>query len=433
MSAQPPPAPRTSGLAQIFRALRHRNYRLFFVGQGISLVGNWMTQFATLYLVYAITASPFLLGLVGFAGQFPAFVLTPWAGVMVDRWNRRRALVVTQILAAAQSLALAALALSGAIAYWHLVALAVLQALINAFDIPARQTFVLDMVERKEDLGNAIALNSLLFNGSRFVGPSVAGGIVTLFGGGIRGAGWCYLLDGCSYLAVIACLLAMRIRGSHLDPPNGKVWHGLVEGFRYAFHSPPIRTILLAVATVSFAGMPYFTLLPVFAVDVFHGDAHTQGYLMSAVGLGALAGALRMASHPGVVPFSGRIPAATALFAAGVMGFSLAGRLWLALPLLMLAGAGMMTAMATCNAVLQTIADADKRGRVVSLYTMAFIGMLPLGNLAAGKLAAMIGAPATLLIGGAICLITASVFASRLPALREVVRPIYRRIETAGH
>jgi MFS family permease len=431
MSLTPPPPVRSFRLAQIFRSLRHRNYRLFFFGQGISLMGNWMTMLATQYLVYALTGSALLLGTVGFAGQFPAFLVTPWAGVMVDRWKRRNVLIVTQMLATAQSLALAALALTGTISVWHIVALSVFQGLINAFDIPARQTLVLDMVERKEDLGNAIALNSLLFNGSRFVAPPIAAFVIHIFGSGMFGSGVCFLLDGLSYAAVILCLIAMAIPSTIPLAKSGKVWHGLTEGLGYSLRFPPIRSILLLVGLMSFMGVSYMTLLPVYAEDILHGDARTLGFLMSAIGLGALAGGLYLASHPGVIPFSGRIPGAAAVFSVGLIGFSQSRVIWLSLPLLLLAGVGMMTMMATCNAVLQTIADSDKRGRVISLYTMAFVGMLPMGSLVVGFLASRIGAPFTLLIGGTACLTGAAVFTSHLPRLRELVRPIYARINEA--
>lgn len=414
-------APRPQGL---FRALRHRNYRLFFAGQGISLVGNWMTTTATYWLVYRMTGDVRLLGLVAFANQIPGVLVTPIAGVLVERWNRRRVLVATQVFAMIQSLALAALALSGAIREWHILVLAVFQGLVNGFDIPARQAFVLDMVESKQDLGNAIALNSSLFNGSRLIGPVIAGAIIARLGEGL-----CFLIDGVSYIAVIASLLAMRIHQATPQAPSGRVWHGLKEGFIYAHRFLPVRAILLLVCVMSFAGMPYFTLLPVLASDVLHGDSNTYGRLLGAVGLGALGGAVYLASHPGVLRFGRKIPIAACIFGTGLIGLSQSTLLWLSYPMLLLTGAGMMVTMASCNTVIQTIADDTKRGRVISLYTLAFIGMMPAGNLVYGQIAKLIGAPATILLGGAVCVTAGLAFYRQVPRLRLIVSPIYAKLD----
>lgn len=410
------------GLKLSLRALGHRNYRLFFGGQGISLIGTWLTRVATSWLVYRLTNSVFLLGLVGFAGQIPTFLLAPLAGVLADRWNRHRILVVTQTLSMFQSLALAFLALTGVITVWQIIILSVFQGLINAFDTPARQSFVVEMVEEKEDLPNAIALNSAMFNSARLIGPSLAGILIATVGEGI-----CFLLDGISYLAVIASLLAMKIGPKKINGLNSPFWHGLKEGFNYAFGFVPIRSVLLLLALMSLVGMPYTVLMPVFARDILGGGPHTLGYLMAAAGAGALCGAIYLASRKSVRGLGKVIVAAASCFGIGLIAFSFSRVLWLSLPLMTVTGFGMIAQMASSNTILQTIAEDDKRGRVMSFYTMAFMGMAPLGSLLAGALASQIGAPHTLMIGGICCLMGAGMFARKLPAIREMVRPIYAK------
>jgi MFS family permease len=404
------------------RALRHRNYRLFFSGQIVSLLGSWMTQIATTWLVYRLTGSPLLLGAVGFAGQIPAFLLSPVAGVWVDRLPRHRLLVITQVLAMMQSLGLAFLTLTGHIDIWHIVALMVFQGLINAFDMPARQAFVIELVEDKADLSNAIALNSSMFNIARLLGPSIGGLLIAAVG-----EGWCFLIDGISYIGVIGCLLAMKV------PKFEKLEHEapmrqLAEGWRYALGFPPIRSILLLMAGMSLVAMPYAVLMPVVAKEVLGGNASTLGWLMAASGLGALAGALVLAARESVRGLGKLIPLCTLGFAVALLVFSHSHWLWLSLPMIGLMGYAMMTQNASCNTILQTIVEPDKRGRVMSLYTMAFMGMMPLGSLWAGALAERIGAPNTLLISGLGCLIIAFWFGRNLPRLAEHVRPIYLRM-----
>jgi MFS family permease len=409
------------GLSFMVRALRHRNYRLFFSGQTVSLVGTWMTRIAMSWLVYRLTGSALLLGLVGFAGQIPSFLLAPFAGVLVDRWNRHRLLVVTQVLAMLQSAALAGLTLAGVINIWHVLLLSLFQGVINAFDMPARQAFVVEMVERREDLSNAIALNSSMVNAARLVGPSVGGVIIAAVG-----EGWCFALDAVSYLAVIASLLLMRIVVRPRTAPKGaRVLPELREGWRYVSGSPPIRSILLLLALVSLVGMPYTVLMPVFASTVLHGGPHTLGFLMAATGVGALLGALFLASRRSVVGLGKVIPMMSALFGAGLIAFSLSRWLPLSLLILPFTGIGFMVQMAASNTLLQTLVEDDKRGRVMSFYTMAIMGVTPFGSLLAGTLAHRIGAPHTLLFGGAGCIVAALWFASLLPGLRERVRPIY--------
>lgn len=413
-----------SGVAFMLRALDHRNYRLFFSGQSISLVGSWMTRIATSWLVYRLTGSELLLGVVGFAGQIPSFLLAPFAGVLVDRWNRHRLLVVTQVLAMLQSLALALLALTNTITIRHLILLSVIQGVINAFDMPARQAFVVEMIERREDLPNAIALNSSMVNAARLVGPSVGGVIIAAVG-----EGWCFMIDAVSYLAVIASLLAMSVAPRALKHVrDGNMLRQLREGWTYAARFAPIRDVLILLALVSLVGMPYTVLMPVFANQVLKGGPNTLGLLMAASGIGALVGALFLASRKSVLGLGKYIPLTAAAFGAGLIAFSFSRSLWLSMILMVVTGLGFMVQMAASNTVLQTIVDEDKRGRVMSFYTMAFMGTAPFGSLLAGGVAERIGAPYTLMFGGVGCILGASWFALTLPKLRREVRPIYVKI-----
>jgi MFS family permease len=417
---------RRSGSARsfIFRALSHRNYQLFFAGQSISLVGTWMTRIATSWLVYRLTGSALLLGVVGFAGQIPSFLLAPFAGVLVDRWNRHRLLVATQVLALVQSLALALLALTGAIKIWHVIALSVFQGLINAFDMPARQAFVVEMVDRREDLANAIALNSSMVNAARLLGPSIGGVVIAAVG-----EGWCFMADAISYLAVIASLLAMTISPRMTRATrDANMLAQLREGWNYAARFAPIRNVLILLALVSLVGMPYTVLMPVFANEILHGGPSMLGWLMAASGVGALAGALTLAARKSVRGLGKYIPLMAAAFGAGLVAFSFTRMTWPALLLMVATGFGFMVQMAASNTVLQTIVEEDKRGRVMSFYTMAFMGTAPFGSLFAGSVAERIGAPHTLLFGGIGCVLGALWFATTLPSLRRDVIPIYVRI-----
>jgi MFS family permease len=412
------------GLAFMLRALGHRNYKLFFSGQSISLIGTWMTRIATSWLVYRLTGSAWLLGVVGFAGQLPSFVLAPFAGVLVDRWNRHRLLIVTQVLALLQSLAMAILALTGLIKIWHVILLSIFQGLINAFDMPARQAFVVEMVEKRDDLANAIALNSSMVNAARLLGPSIGGVIIAAVG-----EGWCFMVDAISYMAVIASLLAMKLTPRPMLPANGaNVLEQLREGWSYAFGFAPIRDLLLLLALVSLVGMPYTVLMPVFANEVLDGGPNTLGFLMAASGVGALGGALFLASRKSVLGLGKYIPLMAAAFGGGLIAFSFSRSLWLSLLLMVVTGLGFMVQMAASNTILQTIVDEDKRGRVMSFYTMAFMGTAPFGSLLAGSVAERIGAPQTLFFGGLCCVLGALWFARSLPSLRREVRPIYVRI-----
>jgi len=413
-----------TGLAFMLRALQHKNYRLFFSGQSVSLIGTWMTRIATSWLVYRLTNSALLLGVVGFAGQMPSFLLGPFAGVLVDRWNRHRLLVVTQILAMLQSLALGILTLTGRINIWQVIALSLFQGVINAFDMPARQAFVVEMVDRREDLANAIALNSSMVNAARLLGPSIGGVIIAAVG-----EAWCFMLDGISYLAVIASLLAMKITPRMTGPrKDANTWQQFREGWTYVSGFAPIRKILLLLAIVSLVGMPYTVLMPLFANEILHGGPNTLGLLMAASGVGALTGALFLAARKNVLGLGRFIPLSAGLFGAGLIAFAFSRTLWLSLPLMVITGLGFMIQMATSNTLLQTVVDEDKRGRVMSFYTMAFMGTAPFGSLLAGSAAEHIGAPYTLMLGGLGCILGALWFAKSLPALRRDIRPLYVRI-----
>jgi MFS family permease len=407
----------------LFRALKHRNFRLFFFGQGISLIGTWMQQVAMIWLVYRLSDSAFLLGLVGFCSQIPSFFLSPVAGVFTDRWNLHRTIIVTQCLAMCQATILAVLALSGTVAVWHVLALSVCMGLITAMDIPARQAFLIQMVEGRENLSNAIGLNSSMFNGARLIGPAIAGFAIVALGEGV-----CFLLNALSFLAVLAALLAMRLPPQAPAKPRRHVLHELKEGFSYAFGFLPIREILMLVAVVNMAAMPLMVLMPVFAKTVLHGGPDTLGLLTASTGLGALMGALVIASRKSVLGLGRQIAWASGIFGLSLIAFSFSGVLWLSMLLLVMSGFGVMMETAASNTILQTIVDDDKRGRVMSFYAMSFLGAAPLGSLVEGSLASRIGVAHVVQLAGAMCIVGSLVFTLRLPAMRKIIRPIYRRI-----
>ncbi|HET7585233.1 MAG TPA: MFS transporter [Gemmatimonadaceae bacterium] len=407
-------------LAATLRAFRHRNYRLYFGGQGVSLIGTWITRVAMSWLVYRLTGSAEALGIVSFASLLPTFLLAPFAGVWVDRLDRYRVIIVTQVLSMLQSFALAALALSGTIVMWHIIALSIAQGFINAFDMPARQAFLVEMVEDREDLPNAIALNSSMFNGARLVGPSVAGALVA-----IAGEGWAFLIDGISYIAVLVSLFMMHVKARELPVVRASMLAQLRDGVRYAVGFAPIRAVLILLAVSSLLGMPYLVLMPVIASQTLHGDASTFGWLMAATGVGALSGALYLASRRSVLGLGRAIAVAASCFGVGLVAFSFSRSLALSLLLLVVAGAGFMVQTASSNTVLQTVVTEDMRGRLMAFYTMAFMGTAPFGSLISGWVADRIGAPETIMAGGAAIIVAGAVFGSRLPALRKLVRPIY--------
>ncbi len=404
----------------IFRTLKYRNYRLYFGGQGISLIGTWIQMIAMNWLVYRLTGSAFMLGLVGFASRIPGFIISPFAGVVIDRIHKYRLLMLTQILFMVQSAILALLLFTNVVQVWHLIVLGIFMGLINSFDIPVRQSFVIEMIEKKEDLGNAIALNSVLVNIARLAGPTIAGILVALIG-----EGWCFFINTISFIAIIWSLSAMRIKMPELSPVKTNPVAEFKEGFRYTFGFPPIRTTLLVLALVSLMGMPYQVLMPVFAVNIYKGGAHSFGFLMAAAGCGALIGGLFLASKKSVLGTGRNISFAAGIFGIGLILFAVTRVFWLALPFLMVAGFGMMVNMASSNTLLQTLADDDKRGRVMSFYAMAFMGMVPFGNLLSGTLSNVVGVPNTILIGGVCCIIGGLFYAYKLPSLRKLSRDIY--------
>jgi MFS family permease len=414
-------------------ALSSKNYRLFFAGQGISLIGTWMTQLATIWLVYSLTNSPLLLGVVGFTSQIPSFFLAPFGGVFVDRFSRYRTLIATQIMAMIQSLALAVLALTGVIQVWHIIALSLFQGFINALDAPARQAFVPELVEKREDLANAIAINSTMINGARLIGPAVGGLIIARIG-----AAYCFLIDSLSYIAVIAALLAMTIKPWQVPVSAGNPLQKVKEGFAYAFSFPPIRAILLLSTLVSLMGLQNTILVPIFAEEILKGGAETLGFLMAASGVGALSGGIYLATRRTILGIGKLIAIAPAILGVGLIAFSFSRFLPLSLFTMLFVGLGTILQIAASNTFLQTIVEEDKRGRLMSLYTMSFLGMIPLSNLLGGFLASRIGAPNTLIIDGIACIIGSIIFGRQLPTLRRLVMPLYEQkgilkgIESSG-
>jgi MFS family permease len=454
----------------MLRALRGRNYQLFFVGQGVSLIGTWMQGTAQGWLVYRMTGSKALLGVVAFASQIMTLLLSPVAGVVADRTNRRRLLVITQTAALLQAVTLAALTLSGVIQVWHIVALAALMGSIMGLDIPVRQSFVVEMVDRREDLPNAIALNSSLFNAARIAGPALAGmliaaltpsaspaptlapvvgalagvtaaptaaaagsavaaaGLSSLAVRGATGEGVCFLLNALSYLAVVGSLLAMRVKPRQLPTVRKRVLREMREGFAYVWSSVPMRSLLMLLAFMSLVGMQYAVLMPVFAEDILHGDARTQGLLLSSAGAGALTGAIYLANRQSVLGLGRLIALGPAVMGAALVGFALSRVQVLSCALLFVSGLGMMIQSASTNTLLQTIVDEDKRGRMMSIWTMSFAGMGTLGGLMVGGLAQGIGAPLTVVICGILCIAATLVFTRQLPRIRAATRPIYQRL-----
>lgn len=408
----------------IFRSLRYRNYRLFFTGQSISLIGTWMQRIAMPWLVYDITGSAFLLGLVSFAGQIPTFLLSPIAGVVTDKFNKHKVLVFTQVISFFQALVLALLTLFGSIEIWQIVSLSVILGCINAFDVPSRHSFVIEMVEKKEDLGNAIALNSLMFNGARLIGPSVAGLLLATAGEGI-----CFLINAISYLFVIVSLLMMTVPAKDIPVKKGNLLNDLREGIDYTFGYLPIKYLILLLSLVSLMGASYQVLMPVFAKEILEGGSHTFGFLMGAGGFGALIGAFYLASRESVVKLGRLIPASTALFGIGLASLAFQRSFIVSIILLVFAGLGLMLHTAASNTILQTITDDDKRGRVMSFYSMAIMGLAPFGSLLSGTLAKLIGTPLAILAGGLTCFAGALVFYFKLPLLKNLVRPVYAKMD----
>ncbi len=418
-----PKASKRLDFSHAWRALRHRNFRLYFGGQSISLIGTWMTRVATAWLVYRLTHSALLLGAVSFSGQIPAFLLAPFAGVVVDRVDRRTVLICTQALAMVQSLMLAALTLTNRITIPEIFALAAFQGMINAFDMPGRQSFMVQMVESRNDLQNAIAINSSMVNLARLLGPSLAGMIIAA-----SSEGYCFLIDGVSYTAVIASLLLMRIHRAEVKRHAASMLEQLHEGWSYVSKSVPIRGILTLFAIVNLMGWPFVVLMPIFAVQVLHGGPNTMGLLMGSVGVGALISALALVVRKSVRGLTRVLPMAAAIFGCGLIAFGFSRAMWLSTLLMLVAGYGMLQGLTATNTVIQTLVDEKMRGRVMSYYTAAFVGTAPFGSLLAGAMAHWIGAPLTVMINGSVCILGAAWFWSQLPKIRRDMRPIYERL-----
>jgi len=414
---------KTSRSKVIFRSLQYRNYRLFFSGQSISLIGTWMQRIAMPWLVYHLTGSVFLLGAVGFAGQIPTFLLSPFAGVLTDRWNKYRVLLFTQVLSMIQAIILTWLCLSGTIQVWQIVLLSIGLGCVNAFDVPARHSFVIDMVEKKQDLGNAIALNSLMFNGARLIGPSIAGIMLAT-----TSEGFCFLLNAVSYVFVIISLLMMKLKVKSVKEKSTRILKELKDGWIYTFGFQPIKHLIILLGISSLMGMSYSVLMPVFAKEILHGGSHTFGFLMGAAGFGALSGALYLASRKTVLKLDRLVPASALLFGTGLILLSFSRVFSLSLVLMVFIGLGMMMQAAASNIIIQTITEDDKRGRVMGFYSMAIMGTAPFGSLIAGWLAKVIGTPWTIFTGGAATIIGALFFLRKLPELKKVVRPVYVRL-----
>ncbi len=402
------------------RALRHRNYRLFFGGQSISLIGTWITRVAVSWLVYRLTGSELLLGIVGFCGQLPTLLLTPFAGVIVDRSDRRKILLITQILSLLISAALAGLTLAGVVTVPQLIVMQLLQGMVNAFDTPARQSLIVEMVNDRSDLPNAIALNSSMVNGSRVIGPSIGGLIIAAVG-----EGWCFALDAVSYVAVVLSILAMRLTPREQPASHPPILRDLKIGWRYVVDSVPIRSALILLAVVSTAGVPYSVLMPAVVTQVLHGGPNTLGMLMAATGVGALGGAAYLASRQTVVGLGRVIVIGSLTFGSSLLAFSLTRTTWMAAILLAIAGAGFMVQLASTNTIIQTIVDERFRGRVMGFYTMAFFGTVPIGSLLSGVSADHLGTMATIRLGAIVCIAAGAWFAYVLPSLRVLIRPIY--------
>ncbi len=411
-------------LPRIFNALRSRNYRLYFFGQVVSLIGTWMTQTASLWLAYHLTSSALALGLIGFVGQVPIFLLSPVAGVLADRFNRHHLLIATQILSMLQSFALATLTFTNHINIQTLIGLTFFQGLINAVDLPVRQSLVVAFVQDKKHLSNAIALNSSVFNLARLIGPALSGFTIATVG-----VAACYLIDGCSYLAVIFSLLAMRFAPATTKRVARAPLVEMREGFQYAFSVRPIRALIITLALISFLGFSYAILTPLYARDIFGGDAKTLGYLMSATGIGALIGAVYLGSRNKIRGLGNVMAFGAGLMGIGTIAFATSRYLPLSLCFLAVVGLGGVLMMASGNTLVQTLVEEEKRGRVMSIFTMAVMGTMPLGNLVIGWFAGRFGASKALLVSGSFCVVVAIIFYRKIPSLRAAAAPLMEKFE----
>jgi MFS family permease len=407
-------------LPHALRALSHRNYRLFFFGQLISLIGTWMQSVGEMWLVYRLSHSSLLLGVSGFCSQIPVFLFAPFGGMLADTRDRRRILIATQFTSMLLAGTLAALTLTQLIKIWHVFVLAALLGIVNAVDIPTRQAFVADLVARN-DLMNAIALNSSMFNGARVVGPAVAGVLVASIG-----EGWCFLTNSVSYLAVIAGLLMMTFHGERQRKQQMEIsaFEHIAEGFRFVFSAPPIRALMMLLGAVSMLGMPYAVLMPIFADEILHAGAHGLGTLMGFSGIGALMGAIALAAKKRVQGLGMWVTVSAGMFGAFLIGFSFSRRLWLSCLLILCTGFFMMVQMSSSNTLIQSMVPDRLRGRVMAVYSMMFMGMAPLGSLLAGAVAHRIGAPLTVAAGAGLCIVAAAIFGYFLPHIRPQAREL---------
>ena len=410
-------------LPHSLRAFRHRDYRLYFAGQGISQTGTWLQMIATSWLIYHLSGSAFMLGLSTFMLHIPMLVLGPFAGVWVDRQKKRKVLLMTQSVAFAQALVMLSLVAFGEVAVWHLVLANLVLGLVNAFDSPARQSQLVELVGGREDLPNAIAFSSALMNGARFIGPMIGGAVIAAFG-----EVWGFGLNSILRCAVIAALLLIRAQPMPTEKSTEGWRAQLAAGFRYAFGFVPSRSALLLISAVSFSIQPYQSLAPYFARDVFHGGSETLGYLIGAGGFGAVSGMVYLATRPSIRGLLTLIPFTGGVAGLALIVFTYTHSLWLGLPMLFLVGMGAMLSAASTNTVLQTIVEDRMRARVMSIYMMSFLGVSPLGALAAGILAERIGPPATLALGGALALVAAFGYWLTLPKIRKAIRPVYQRL-----
>lgn len=406
---------------EVFASLESKNFRLYSLGQGISLIGTWMQQIAMSWLVYRLTGSVFLLGLIGFTGQAPTFILSPFAGVITDRLNKHRIMIATQILFMIQAAVLAVLVLTNTIQVWHIISLSLFFGFISAFDAPARQSLVIDLIEKPEHLSNAIALNSAMFNGARLVGPGIAGFTIAIVGEGI-----CFTMNAISYIAVIWALMAMNMTQKQRPPQQEtNLKKSFSEGFKYTFGFAPIKILLILLAVISLLGLPYIVLMPAYAKELLKGGSAMLGILMSAVGAGALIGALYLASRKTVIGLGQIISISTVTFGIALITAAYSRSEWLSVISLFFTGLAMITVIASINTLIQTLADEDKRGRVMSFYAMALMGMNPIGNLLAGTVATIIGITYTLAIGGVATIAAGIWFQKQRPLLRKHIRPVF--------
>lgn len=401
---------------ETFKSLRHRNFKLFFFGQIISLPGNWIQSIAMGWLVFRLTDSAFLLGIVGFAAQIPAFFITPLAGVFADKWERRKVLMATQVTSMLIALLLAVLIFTGKVTVPYIIIAAIINGVANAIDNPFRHAFLVNMIEDRHDLPNAIALNSTMYNSARFIGPPIGGFLVAFAGEGV-----CFLVNGLSYLAVIASLLAMRLAETDHKTDDSSVFKELLSGFRYAWVTSHLRVLLTLVIVVSLIGLPFQVFLPVFAKDILQGDSLTLGIITGALGAGALTGALMLANKATIVRFPKLIMTSGLLFAVGLGIFTLSENLILSIPAIIITGFGMVTLYAACNTLLQTMVREDMRGRIVSLYSMSFMGFTPIGSIMMGSITEIAGLQPTLTVASILCLFIAFWYYRHLPGMKEAL------------